>query len=203
MTIILALNQLVFNLWPIIKENFVHYLLRLLLTLTVLGILGTVLLAKKILVGPFGHIQIAIPAFLFTIFCQAFVMFYFIGVDRFVKNIYHILKTEKDLNSLFDDAPKDLGPYTKKVEQFYFQAENYKRQSIPWAILSLILGMLAFLLGGAHDTAMVPKYIHSGVVYGFSASLLIGAYWQWLNLGRANTLLRNIKNLFSISDHQM
>jgi len=63
--------------------------------------------------------------------------------------------------------------------------------------------MLAFLLGGAHDTGMVAKYTHSGVVYGFTASLLIGAYWQWTNLGKTNFLLRNVKTLFSLPDKQM
>lgn len=180
-----------------------HNILRILLFITVLGITTTILLAKKIIFMRFGHIQFAIPVFIFTIFSQAFCMFYFIGVSRFVKNIFDILKNGKELDSLFDDPPADLSPYTKKIEQFNTQAENYKRQTIPWIILTLVLGMLAFLLGGAHDTGMVAKYIHSGVVYGFFASLLIGAYWQWVNLGKTNSLLRNVKTLFSISDKQM
>ncbi len=180
-----------------------HNILRILLSLTLAGIGLTILLAKKILTLPFGHIQVAIPIFIFTIFAQAFIMFYFIGVSRFVKNILDILKNGKELNELFDEAPADLLPYTKKIEQFNTQAENYKRQTIPWIILSLILGMLAFLLGGAHDTGMVAKYIHSGVVYGFTTSLLIGSYWQWANLGKTNFLLRNVKTLFSLPDKQM
>ena len=67
----------------------------------------------------------------------------------------------------------------------------------------LILGMIAFLLGGAHDTGMVLKTTHSGVVYGFTGAALIGFFRQWFYLGKSHILLRKIKSLFEIPDHSM
>jgi uncharacterized membrane-anchored protein len=78
-----------------------------------------------------------------------------------------------------------------------------KRKTIPWTMMMLTLGMLAFLLGGAHDTGLVEKIIHSGVVYGFLAAMLIGFYKQWNYLGKNHLLLRNLKSLFSLPDNQM
>ena len=54
----------------------------------VLGIGLTVALAHGFQIVEHSHIQVAIPAFLYTIFAQAFVMFYFIGVSRLVANDY-------------------------------------------------------------------------------------------------------------------
>lgn len=65
------------------------------------------------------------------------------------------------------------------------------------------IGYDCFFLGGAHDTGLVPKTIHSGVVYGFSAAVIIGFVRQWYYLGKTHILLRRIKGLFSIPDGQM
>ncbi len=67
----------------------------------------------------------------------------------------------------------------------------------------LILGMIAFLLGGAHDTGLVLKTTHSGVVYGFLAAMFIGFFRQWWFLGKAHILLRKVKGLFDIPDGSM
>jgi accessory gene regulator protein AgrB len=179
------------------------YLLRTLLFLMMVSILLTVSTAFGWLKFELGHIQMAIPAFLYTIFIQAFVMFYFIGVARLTKNIYSILSTEGNLEELFEQAPADLTPYKEKVVKFSQDADRCKRQTIPWTMLMLILGMIAFLLGGAHDTGMVAKTTHSGVVFGFIASMCIGFVRQWYYLGKSHTLLRQLKTLFSIPDGQM
>ena len=45
-------------------------------------------------------------------------------------------------------------------------------------------GTLGFLLGEAHDTGLVSKTTHSGVVYGFLAATGIGFARQWYYLGK-------------------
>jgi len=65
------------------------------------------------------------------------------------------------------------------------------------------LGMIAFLLGGAHDTGLVSRPVHSGVVYGFIVAMGIGFFRQWYYLGRGHLLLRKLKTLFAIPDGQM
>jgi len=168
-----------------------------------LSVTLTVFVALRFIDFPLSHIQLAIPTFIYTIFAQAFVMFYFIGVSRLVNNINIIVGTETNLDELFDNPPTDLTPYKEKVKRFVHEADLAKRQTIPWTILMLILGMIAFLLGGAHDTNMVEKTTHSGVVYGFAAAMLIGFVRQWWYLGKAHILLRKVKGLFEIPDGQM
>jgi hydrogenase/urease accessory protein HupE len=179
------------------------YLLRTLIVLMILGILLTALLALKIVHLPFSHIQIAIPAFIYTIFAQAFVMFYFIGVSRLTNNVYSIVNSGTSLNELFDTPPEDLTPYIEKTKKFVEEADRCKRQTIPWTILMLILGMIAFLLGGAHDTGLVQKTTHSGVVLGFFIAMTIGFFRQWYYLGKSHTLLRKLKTLYGIADGHM
>jgi hypothetical protein len=179
------------------------YLLRGLIILMVLGISLTVALAHGWMTLSMSHIHIAIPAFIYTIFAQAFVMFYFIGVARLVKNVHMIIHSGQNLSELFDDAPNDLEPYKKKVDQWHRDAERSKRQTVPWTMLMLVLGMIAFLLGGAHDTNLVEKTIHSGVAYGFIAAMLIGFVRQWYYLGKAHILLRRLKAQFEIPDASM
>lgn len=152
---------------------------------------------------PYNHIQLSIPAFLYTIFAQAFVMFYFIGISRLVNNVYYILSSESNLEELFDVPPKDLKPYLEKTKQFVQSADRSKRQTIPWTMMMLVLGMTAFFLGGAHDTGLVEKTTHSGVVFGFTAAMLIGFVRQWYYLGKSHILLRKVKTLFEIPDGSM
>lgn len=179
------------------------YLLRFLLLLMITGLVLTILVAHKVLHLPLGHIELAIPAFIYTIFAQAFVMFYFIGVDRLTKNVFQILSSKTNLKELFDDPPEDLTPYLKQSKRFTYESNLCKRQTIPWTMLILILGMIAFLLGGAHDTGLVEKTTHAGVVYGFSVALVIGFVRQWYYLGKSHILLRKLKTLFQIPDAQM
>ena len=98
------------------------YLLRFLLIVMVLGIALTTSVALGWLSLEFGHIQLAIPTFMYVIFIQAFVMFYFIGVARLVENVWNALNSEANLTELFDEPPKDLEPYKKKEA-----APNYVR----------------------------------------------------------------------------
>ena len=179
------------------------YLLRSLIVLMLFSIALTTGRALGWIDIALSHIHLGIIAFIYTIFTQAFVMFYFIGVSRFVKNIHFILYSEKNLDELFTQAPDNLGPYIKKVAQWDRDAERAKRQNIPWVMLILVLGMIGFLLGGAHDTGLVDKTTHSGVAYGFIAALLIGFGRQWYYLGKNHFLLRKVKSLFQIPDGSM
>lgn len=179
------------------------YLLRTLIVLMFSGILLTALLALKWINLPLNHIQVAIPAFIYTIFAQAFVMFYFIGVSRLTNNVYSIVSSGTNLSELFDVPPEDLAPYIEKTKKFVEEADRSKRQTIPWTILMLILGMIAFLLGGAHDTGLVQKTTHSGVVLGFFIAMTIGFFRQWYYLGKSHLLLRKLKTLYGMSDAQM
>lgn len=179
------------------------YLLRTLIVLMIGGILLTAMLALKLITLPFGHIQVAIPAFIYTIFAQAFVMFYFIGVARLTNNVYSIVSSGTNLKELFEAPPEDLTPYIEKTKKLVEEADRCKRQTIPWTILMLILGMIAFLLGGAHDTGVVQKTTHSGVVLGFFIAMTIGFFRQWYYLGKSHVLLRKLKTLYGISDAQM
>ena len=145
----------------------------------------------------------AIPSYLFAIFVQAFVMFYFIGVNKLVSNVYISLTTEKELENLFDIPPEDLTPYIKKVKRFVHHSTLFKRKTVPWSILIIILGMMAFLLGGAHDTNMVSKIVHVGVVYGFVVTMCLGVLSQWIQLKKSHLLLRELKYLFGIQDTSM
>ncbi len=151
----------------------------------------------------YGHIQLAIPTFMFTIFIQAFVMFYFIGVARLVENVWNALNSQGNLNELFEAIPDDLEPYKKKVARYVHESQLSKRQTIPWTMLMLILGTIAFLLGGAHDTGMVRKVVHSGVAYGFFVAMGIGFVRQWHYLGKSHKLLGEMKALFGISRDAM
>lgn len=178
-------------------------LLRTLLLIMVCGISLTILTAMDLITLKFNHIQLAIPAFMLTIFVEAFVMFYFIGVGRLAKNVQVCLHSQENLHELFDDPPEDLAPYKKKVDQFVYDSTVWKRQTIPWTMLMLILGMIAFLLGGAHHTGMVRQTTHAGVVYGFSAAMLIGFFKQWKYLGKGHIMLRKLKALFQIPDASM
>lgn len=179
------------------------YLLRFLLVLMVAAVLTTISVALGWLSISFGHIQLAIPTFLYVIFIQAFVMFYFIGVARLVENVWSALHSNENLSELFEEVPSDLEPYKKKVARYVHESQLSKRQTIPWTILMLVLGTIAFLLGGAHDTGMVEKIVHSGVAYGFMAALLIGFVRQWFYLGKSHQLLGEIKALFGISRDAM
>lgn len=179
------------------------YLLRSLILIMVLAVILTIGTAKGWFQLPLGHIQLAVPSFIYTIFAQAFVMFYFIGISRLTRNVHEILSSGKSLQELFDEPPKDLEPYKKKVVKFVQDSTVAKRQTIPWTMLMLVLGMIAFLLGGAHDTGLVQKHIHSGVVYGFFAAMIIGFVRQWYYLGKGHLLLRKLKTLFQIPDGQM
>lgn len=179
------------------------HLLRTLLLIMFLGIMWAMLLAFHLFPSPFSHIQVAIIAFIYTIFAQAFVMFYFIGVARLAKNLQLILHSGQGLDEIFEQAPEDLTPYKEKVSQYVYQTDLFKRQTVPWTMLMLILGMIAFLLGGAHDTGLVSRPVHSGVVYGFIMAMVIGVVRQWYYLGKSNTLLRHMKALFSIPENSM
>lgn len=179
------------------------YLLRFLLVIMVLGIALTASVALGWIDINFGHIQLAIPTFMYVIFIQAFVMFYFIGVARLVENVWNALNSEANLSELFDEPPQDLEPYKKKVARYVHESQLCKRQTIPWTMLMLILGTIAFLLGGAHDTGLVRKVVHSGVAYGFIASMLIGFVRQWIYLGKSHKLLGEMKALFGISRDAM
>lgn len=178
-------------------------LLRSLILLMISSVILTAAKAHGYDLVPLSHIHLGIIVFIYTIFAQAFVMFYFIGVARLVNNIHLILHSENNLAELFEEAPADLAPYKKKVERFVYEADLCKRQTIPWTILMLVLGMIGFLLGAAHDTGMVEKTTHSGVVYGFIVAMGIGFFRQWFYLGKSHTLLRKVKGLFEIPDGQM
>ena len=179
------------------------YLLRSLILLMMIAIGITTATAMGAVDLGLGHIELAIPTFLYCIFAQAFVMFYFIGVARLVENIWRVLGGEGDMGELFATPPQDLESYTKKTKKFLGESKRCKRQTIPWTMLMLILGMLAFLLGGAHDTGLVEKATHVGLVYGFIAASTIGFFRQWHYLGRSHRLLRKVKALYQIPDAQM
>lgn len=191
------------NELKLFKEKFMAHLLRSLIVMMFLSIVLTTLLALKIVQMPFSHIQLAIPAFMYTIFTQAFVMFYFIGVARLTNNVYGIVNSGSDLEELFDDPPEDLSPYIEKTKKMVQDSERFKRQTIPWTILMLILGMIAFLLGGAHDTGLVQKTIHSGVVLGFMMAMTIGFFRQWHYLGKSHETTRKLKLLYGMANSQM
>jgi len=180
------------------------YLLRSLILIMLISIFIVVFSALNwINIEKFNHIALAIPSFVFLIFAQAFVMFYFIGVHRLTENVYRILHSKNNLEELFDSPPKDLSPYVEKVNKFLHQTGLSKRQTIPWTMLMLILGSLGFLLGGAHHTGLVQKIIHSGVIYGFLVAMSIGFVRQWYYLGKSHKLLRELKTLFQIPDGSM
>jgi hypothetical protein len=192
------------NIWIQNKDQLIMaYLLRTLILLMVFAIAITASKALGWVEVPYSHIQLAIVAFLYTIFAQAFVMFYFIGVARLMQNINNILQGHGNPKELFDNPPADLAPYLKNVIKHVQDSERCKRQTIPWTMLMLILGTIAFLLGGAHDTGLVDKTIHTGVVYGFIVSMMIGFFRQWHYLKVGHIALRKVKALFEIPDGSM
>ena len=179
------------------------YLLRILLALMLGAVTVTILEALRFVeVGP-GHIALAVGVFLFVIIVEAFVMFYFIGVSRLVDNVLNILEGAGSLDELFETPPADLSPYLKQVKRMHFEAKLAKRQTIPWAILTLTLGSIAFLLGGAYDTNLVALTTHSGLAYGFFVTLGIGFFRKWYYLGKTHRLLGKLKTLFALPRAQM
>ena len=95
------------------------YLLRTLILLMMLFIMATFLSAMNWISLGLGHIKLAIPTLLYCIFTQAFVMFYFIGVSRFVNNVWEILHRKSDLKELFEMPPEDMRPYIKKTKKLW------------------------------------------------------------------------------------
>lgn len=180
-------------------------LLRTLLVFMILGLLLTTASAHRMFNLQIDHIMLSIFIFLYTIFVQAFIMFYFIGVSRLVQNIVDLLLESKseNLQKLFDNPPRDLAPYVKKSRRSLDRVQRYKRKNIPWTMLILTLGTIAFLLGGAHDTNLVSRSTHAGVVYGFLMAVLIGSYKAWHLLQKCHLSLRELKILFEIPIQKM
>lgn len=179
------------------------YLLRLLLSFMGLFFITTVLTAHHLIPWDWHHISLSIPLILLLIFTQAFIMFYFIGVSRLVDNIMGHLNSRQGLDQLFDTPPEDLTPYQQKMNRIHYQTSMFKRQTVPWSALIITLGIFGFLLGAALDTGNTSYEVHVGVVYGFSIAFLIGFYKQWIYLGKAHLVLREVKYLFMISDDSM
>ncbi|MCY4523148.1 MAG: hypothetical protein OXB84_00270, partial [Halobacteriovoraceae bacterium] len=102
------------------------------------------------------------------------------------------------LKELFRKPPEDLTEYQKTVKHLNHQATVSKRGTIPWTMLMITLGSIAFLLGAAYDTGLVEKTTHSGVAYGFNAAAIIGIIRQWHFLSKNHILLRKLKTLFEI-----
>lgn len=179
-------------------------LLRFLLLLSFTTFWYIVAVAYGMIPSEFGHIGLSIPYILFLIFTQAFIMFYFIGVHRLVENVLTVLTTRQDLGSLFEEPyPSDLTIYQKDVNRLHYQTNLSKRQTVPWTGLILTLGILAFLLGGAHHTGQVSRIIHVGVIFGFAIAFSIGFYKQWKYLGKVNIYLRELKETFGLSQNSM
>jgi hypothetical protein len=105
------------------------YLLRFLILFSLTLIFLTILNAFGYIWHELSHIKLAIATYLLTIFVQAFVMFYFIGVARLVNSVYFILTSRNNLNELFDTPPDNLEPYLKKVSQFVNVTTLSKRQT--------------------------------------------------------------------------
>jgi hypothetical protein len=180
------------------------YFLRVIMALTYLALLFIIASAMNWLPLSFNHIKIAVPFFIFMIFEQAFVMFFFIGVYRLTVNVYQSLETRN-----FEElgiAPVDeanLASLTDKAKTYLQSSNLSKRKIIPWTMLTLTLGTFAFLLGGAHDTGLVAKHVHSGVVLGFVIAASLSSFFQWRYLGKIHLLLRKLKSTFDLPDHQM
>lgn len=182
------------------------YILRLLIVILIPLIVSVGATGAGYIQIAYPHILLAIPAYLATLFIQAFVMFFFIGVHKLTTNVFNTVQSGKpeDLHQIFEGPlPSDFGEYLKKTKQLWYQSQQIKRQTVPWAILIIVLGMITFLIGGAYDTGVVSKPIHSGLAYSFTITLFIGVYYQWVCLGKAHKLLRKLKTLYQIPDHQM
>lgn len=179
------------------------HLLKGLLCLAVLSIITTASMAFGWIDSNTPHGLWAVGTYLYLIFTQAFIMFYFIGCARMVDNVDQALQSGDSNKELFENPPTDLAPYIKKVNTFQYQSQLCKRQTIPWTMLIILLGMLSIFMGGAVDTGMANTYFHTGMVYGFFTALAIGFFKQWYYLGKTHKLLRHIKALFEIPDHQM
>ena len=95
------------------------HILRSLLLILFFGFLLTVAAAYGLVNLGFQHIALSIPLMLFLIFVQAFIMFYFIGVNKLIENVMGVLysKNKGSLKELFDEVPNDLTPYLKKINQ--------------------------------------------------------------------------------------
>ena len=179
------------------------YLLKLLLLLMFASLVLTNLSAHGFIILPWGHISIAMPVFIYTIFTQTLVMFYFIGTARLTRNVHQALQQKRHLKDLFEKPPADLTEYQKTVSHLNHQASLSKRGTIPWTMLILTLGSIAFLLGAAYDTGLVEKTTHSGVAYGFSSAMILGTIRQWHFLSKNHLLLRKLKLLFEIPRSSM
>ena len=100
------------------------YLLRALILVMITG-LSLVIASALGFIEVLGldHLRLAMPFFIYVIFAQAFVMFYFIGVSRLTMNIWNILNTKENLEDLFDNPPDDLSPYIKKTRKVNLAAQ--------------------------------------------------------------------------------
>lgn len=186
------------------------YILRGLLLLMVAGLVITTLSPYQhsfLSFFHFQHITMAITTFLLLIFIQAFIMFYFIGVNRLTNNIFNQLQgTGENLQDLFEEGvsiPTNLSEYKKTISLLSHKTNLAKRKVIPWTMMMITLGMMTFMLGAAFDTGMVSREVHKGLAIGFWSSVVIGVTHQWILLGRSYQWLRQIKGLFSIPTMSM
>ena len=100
------------------------YLLRGLNIIMIIAIAMTTLAALDLIDLSLSHISVAIPSYIYTIFAQAFIMFYFIGVAKLTNNVMYIIKTKTNLEEIFEVAPENLDPYEKKLSQFVHEANT-------------------------------------------------------------------------------
>lgn len=151
----------------------------------------------------YSHIILALTSFIYFIFAEAFILFYLIGVGRMVENIKEKL-AKGDLSDLVEEGQEvDLVLYRKKMVIFEQKIKNIKSRNVPWTILTLFLGSICFLSGGAFDTALIERTTHLGLGIGFGVSLLISYFWHTTGIIQADRLLSNLKEIFSLSRNSM
>lgn len=93
------------------------------------------------------HLSTASLAALFSLFMDLCVMFYFIGTSVWMRD------RSKEMFRI--NKPKALNSWDT-----YQLANKLKGPTMPFATFGLVLGLFAFILGGATDVGAVNHWIH-------------------------------------------
>ena len=122
------------------------------------------------------HVVLALTAVSLALFAHTMTMFYFIGTAKKIKEF---------IESWEDDVRTEIRARTIATKKALF----------PMIMLSCLLLMAAFILGGAHDARVVSRSVHTWVAYGALLVHVHTASLETIHLLRNVNLIREVNDL--------
>ena len=93
------------------------------------------------------HLSLAGIAVLISLFANLCIIFYFVGTGVWIR----------------DQAREMLGrdkARAMRVWELYEKANKLKGKAFPFPTMALVLGLFAFILGGANQVGAIPAWLH-------------------------------------------